>query len=196
MQQTDQELLADYGHGKAEALEQLVNKYEPMLYGYIVNMTQSRNDADDIYQEVWIRVIRKIGSYRHRNFGGWLVRIARNIVIDRSRKRKPDLSLDQEDLSGRAPVQSLAGEIPEPPRQLEAGETGIEIAQAVRQLPPEQREVFIMRVQGDLPFKEIARIQKVSINTALARMQYALSKLRALLTEEYDKVNEGHGKGL
>ena len=92
-------------------------------------------------------------------------------------------------------MQGLAGEVPEPSRQLEDGETGVEIAQAVRQLPPEQREVFIMRVQGDLPFKEIARVQKVSINTALARMQYALSKLRDLLAEEYDRVNERHGRG-
>jgi len=48
-------------------------------------------------------------------------------------------------------------------------------------LPPDQREVFLMRVESDLPFKEIARIQKVSINTALARMQYALNKLRPLM---------------
>ena len=62
---------------------------------------------------------------------------------------------------------------------------GPRIAAAVAKLPAEQREVFLMRMEGDLPFKEIARIQKVSINTALARMQYALNKLRQDLKSDY-----------
>lgn len=190
MEQTDLELLTEYRRGHTRALEQLVDRYEHMLYGYIVNLTQSRNDADDIYQEVWIRVIRKLGRYRHRNFGGWLVRIARNIVIDRSRKRKPDFSLDQQDEAGRGAADTLAGDVPEPSQQVEAGETGTRIALAVRQLPPEQRDVFLMRVHGDLPFKEIARVQKTSINTVLARMQYALKKLRGMLEDEYDAVTD------
>ncbi len=194
MEQSDHELLAKYRQGEAASLEQLVDRYEQMLYGYIVNMTRSRNDADDIYQEVWIRVIRKLGTYRHQNFGGWLVRIARNIVIDRARKRKPDFSLDQQDEDGRGLGQTLEGNVPGPVEQVTAGETGVRITEAVQKLPIEQREVFLMRVQADLSFKEIARIQRTSINTALARMQYALNKLRPLLKDEYDAVTGNIGE--
>ena len=67
---------------------------------------------------------------------------------------------------------------------------GQRIESAVRQLPEEQKEVFLMRVRGDLPFKDIAAIQGVSINTALARMQYAIVKLRNALKSEYDTMRE------
>jgi len=188
MQETDSELLKEYRSGSVDALERLVEKHRRMLYGYIVNMTGSQTDADDIFQEVWIRVIRKIASYHHRNFGGWLVRIAHNIVIDGARKRKPDVSIDREDGEGRSVAMTLVADDFEPSHLVEAGELGTRIACAVRELPEEQREVFLMRVQADLPFKEIARIQKASINTVLARMQYALGKLRPLLRDDYDAL--------
>jgi RNA polymerase sigma-70 factor (ECF subfamily) len=148
-------------------------------------MTEGRDDADDIFQEVWLKAIRKLDSYRHGNFGGWLVRIARNVVIDRARKRKPDLSLDMENEYGTPHRENLAGKEALPSAKIEAGELGASIAAAVAALPDAQKEVFLMRVRMDLPFKEIARIQHTSINTALARMQYALAKLRPLLSEEY-----------
>ena len=188
MQETDSELLDAYRRGSVDALERLVEKHRRMLYGYIVNMSGSQVNADDVFQEVWIRVIKKMDSYQHGNFGGWLVRIARNIVIDGARKRKPDVSIDREDGDGRSLAITLTADDFEPSHNVEAGELGARIACAVKELPLEQREVFLMRVQADLPFKEIARIQKTSINTALARMQYALGKLRPLLKDDYDAL--------
>lgn len=185
MDKTDTELLAQYRHGQVNALERLIKKYRRPLFGFILNMTEGRDDADEIFQEVWFRVIRKIGIYRHKNFFGWLVRIAHNIIIDRARRAKPDVSLDDERGESQSLAQVIAGNDPGPLRRVAANELGRNIAKAVAGLPMNQKEVFLMRVQAGLSFKEVALIQGVSINTALARMQYALAKLRPALQEEY-----------
>jgi RNA polymerase sigma-70 factor (ECF subfamily) len=189
--ETDDQLLAAYRAGDVEALERLVVRHQRSLFGYVLQMTEGRDDPEDIFQEVWLRVIRKAASYRRGNFGGWLMRIARNLVIDRARRRRPDRSLDEEDPQGRPLRDTLPAAGTGAGAELAAAETGRRIEAALRQLPPVQREVFVMRTQMDLPFREIARIQNVSINTALARMQYALRKLRPLLAEEYEGVAGG-----
>ena len=186
MEPTDHELMRRYACGNVDALGTLVQRHRRCLYGFILRMTEGREDADGIFQEVWFRVIRKHKSYRAKNFRGWIMRIAHNLIIDRARRRKPGFSLDDSgnDERGAAPV--AAPDI-EPAQALAARELGGRIAEAVRLLPLEQREVFLMRSQMDLSFKKIAGIQRVSINTALARMHYALGKLRTLLAEEHEE---------
>lgn len=186
MEKTDGELLARYRSGQVDALERLVYNYRRPLFGFIINMTEGRDDADEIFQEVWLRAIRNLGTYRHKNFLGWLVRIAHNLIIDRARSRKPDLSLNEEGEEGQSLAEVIPGNDPGPRSHVEANDFTENIAKAVASLPDDQKEVFVMRVQAGLSFKEIARIQKVSINTALARMQYALAKLRAMLKEDYE----------
>jgi RNA polymerase sigma-70 factor (ECF subfamily) len=184
----DSKLVQRYRDGDAAALGELVELHRRMLYGYIVNMVQGRDDTDEIFQEVWMKVIRKVHLYRDRNFGGWLVRIARNQVIDRGRRRRPVSSLDA-DTSAGSPLIDLMSD----PGELGAADTaaatdlGVRIQAAVAALPEEQREVFVLRTKADMPFKEIARLQKTSINTALARMQYALKKLREGLSDQYEE---------
>jgi len=185
---TDNEVLARYRRGDADALEELVEKYKRPLFGFILNMTEGQGEADEVFQETWFRVIRAIGSYRQGNFLGWLVRIARNIVIDRARRRKPEVSLDVAPEAGRPLEETLPGKEPDPLGRLKAEETGRRVAAAVAELPLEQKEVFLMRVEAELPFKAIAAAQGVSINTALARMQYALAKLRVRLRDENEDV--------
>ena len=190
MEPTDKDLLTRYRRGKVEAMEVLIEKYRRSLFGFIINMTQGRDEADEIFQEVWLRVIRKHDKYKHGNFCGWLVRIAHNVIIDRSRRKKPDLSLDEEREEGYTLGQTIESKDPGPGIKLAESDLGERMVKAVSSLPKEQKEVFLMRVQADLSFKQIARVQRVSINTALARMQYALSKLRALLGEDYRELNK------
>jgi RNA polymerase sigma-70 factor (ECF subfamily) len=176
--------MRQYARGNVDALGTLVERHRRCLYGYILQMTEGKGDADEVFQGVWYRVIRKHKSYRAKNFRGWIMRIAHNLIIDRARRHKPGFSLDaSEDGEQDMPVITApgigAGEA------LASRELGERIANAVRQLPFEQREVFLMRSQMDLPFKKIARIQHVSINTALARMHYAVDKLRTLLAQEH-----------
>ncbi len=188
MDMSDKEYLKQYIRGDVEAIEALVIKYRRPLFGYIINMTEGRDEADEIFQEVWLRVIKKIATYRHKNFFGWIVRIAHNVVIDRARRRKPVVSMDIENDNGGTMKDVLSNDDPGPEAELVASDLGNSISKAVTELPLEQREVFVMRSQSKLSFKEIAKIQKISINTALARMQYAMSKLRSLLKDQYAEL--------
>ena len=169
-------------------MDALVRKYRRALFGFILNLTGNEPDADDVFQETWLRAVRNMDRYREKNLCGWLMRIARNIVIDRVRLRKPQSSLDAEPAQGRPLRDMVPGKDPGPRRHLEARGTGRAIGSAVATLPVEQREVFLLRVTAGLSFKEISKTQGVSINTALARMQYALAKLRICLKEEYDHL--------
>jgi RNA polymerase sigma-70 factor, ECF subfamily len=185
MDPTDTALLKRYRRGDVEALGVLVERHRRALYGYIIGMCRSRHEADEVFQDVWKRVIEKVEHYRDRNFRGWLMRIAHNRVIDRARKRKPDVSLDAAGESGGALGDVVADGRPGPRAGLAWAEVRADVARAVAELPPEQREVFLMRAVSEMPFKDIARAQRVSINTALARMQYALAKLRTALGPDY-----------
>lgn len=189
MEEADGELLRRYRRGDGDALGMLVEKYRRPLFGYLINMTSGCDDVDELFQEVWLRVIHKLKLYRQRNFFGWLIRIAHNLVIDRARKRKPDFSLDAETReNGEAWVDRLQDKSSDPVGRIAENELGQRIAEAVKTLPMQQREVFLMRSHTGLSFKEIASIQRVSINTALARMQYALAKLRPMLERDYNEL--------
>ena len=122
------------------------------------------------------------------------MRIAHNLVIDRARRRKGKVSyeaLTEEGVQVESDEPRAADALDM--TELEASELGQKIESAVATLPQEQREVFVLRMQADLSFKEIAKIQKVSINTALGRMNYAVQKLRPLLREDYALLGRGQG---
>ncbi len=178
--------IARFREGDAEALSVLVEQYRRPLYSVILNMTGGRQDADEIFQDVWLRAIRALPRYRHKGrFVSWLFKIAHHIIIDRARRERPTLSLDHPQVAH----QDAGREDRDAADAVQASELGQRIRAAVARLPPEQREVFLLRMETDLPFKEIARIQRTSINTALARMSYALAKLRASLGDAYRELN-------
>jgi RNA polymerase sigma-70 factor (ECF subfamily) len=189
MDASDEELMQQYAAGMTDALGVLLERYRRPLYSFILRMVDVPTDADEVFQDVWLRVIRKSADYRSDRFRGWVFRIAHNLLIDRARRRRPDFSLDQTvategsdlTLGDRIAAPGLT-----PDATVEGHDLGTRIRDALMQLPVEQRQVFLLRTQGELPFKHIARIQRVSINTALARMQYALTKLRTLLQGDYE----------
>jgi len=187
----DAKLLAAYRKGDTESLGVLVEKYKGPLFGFIYKFSEGREDADEVFQEVWVRAIKNMNRYRQKNLLSWLFRIAHNLMIDRIRRRKPVFSLETpatED--GLALHERLAGTGLSPAEETAGHALGRRIEEAAAELPLEQREVFWLRMQADLSFKEIAKIQKCSINTALARMQYAVSKLRKELAGEYRELQE------
>lgn len=191
MDEDDAMLLSDYRNGDADALGRLVEKYKGPLFGFIYKFSEGREDADEVFQEVWVRAIKNMNRYRQKNLLSWLFRIAHNLMIDRIRRCKPVVSYDTpvtED--GSAMSDQLASPCLGPDRESSGRDLGVRIDAAADRLPSEQREVFWLRMQGGLSFKEIAKVQRCSINTALARMQYALSKLRNELGEAYRELQE------
>ncbi len=189
MDDDDAKLLAAWRRGDAAALGRLVEKYQRPLFAFLARFATQPGEADDWFQETWVRAIRNMNYFRQKNLLGWLFRIAHNLVIDQARRKKPDCSLDAPLPESGAP---LADFIPAPvlsPAAEAAGrDLGGLIAAAAARLPVEQREVFWLRLDAGLTFKEIARIQRTSINTALARMQYALQKLRTDLGPAYREI--------
>lgn len=191
MDQNDVQLLAAYRSGDAEALGELVEKYKRPLFGFILRFSNGREDADEVFQEVWVRAIRNMNGYRQKNLLSWLFRIAHNLMIDRIRQNRHSLSLDTAASEyGVSLGEQIASLHIGPDSETGGRDIGRRIETAVAKLPPEQREVFWLRMQADLSFREIAKIQKCSINTALARMQYAVSKLRNELSAEYRELKE------
>ena len=183
----EKQWLAAYRRGDTEALGRLVEHYRRPLYAFILRMMEGHADAEEIFQEVWFRVVKNLGSYREDRFLSWLFRIAHNLIIDRARRQRPTVDPHPQSDDGDDPVQTQLADRRIGPETATAGhELGARIRTLVAGLPVEQRQVFLLRMEADVPFKEIARIQRTSINTALARMHYAVQKLRVELRDDYE----------
>lgn len=182
---SDAALLAAFVRGNASALDDLVERYRLALFSWLTGMTGNRADAEDLFQDIWFRVIRHAARFNDVSFKAWLWKIARNIVIDFRRKRKPDVSLDAtEDEDAQPLVTQLVAAGAGPAEAVERDDLTNRVMRAVESLPPVQREVFLMRVQGNLSFGEIAGTLDIPLNTALGRMHDAMTKLKKQLAEE------------
>lgn len=180
----DLTLIKGYLAGNAGDFTALYERYKRQLYGYLNKMLNAdRSKADDLFQQTWIKAIDQLPRYEHRQqFGAWLLRIAHNLAIDSFRKNgrlaRYEAGSQDEPENGFDAVDNHD----DPWRKMHREELERAIDQAVGKLSPELREVFLLR-RENVAFKEIARIQGSSINTALARMQYALKNLRKSLAE-------------
>ena len=184
---SDDALLAAYAdRGDRHAFNQLVRRHKDHVYRYILGMVRDPELASDLFQDTFLRVInvlqKRPGAYTPQNrFGGWVTRIARNIVLDhmRSRSKWQDISEGDETYWERLPdTEPLADEV------LHSNQQRDWLDQFIARLPDAQREVLILRQDTELTFREIADITDVSINTALGRMRYALINLRSMMKEQ------------
>lgn len=188
--------LAAYRAGDVAALGRLVERYRRPLLSFLYRFTSDPLVAEEWFQETWVRALQHVGGFRSNSLSGWLFRIAHNLAVDHFRRVSGEgqRALTDENPDGTNPQNSdfaeAAGPGPTPARETAQRELGQRIQAAVAQLPVEQRETFSLRMDGRLSFKEIAEIQRCSINTVLARMQYALAKLRVALAEDYSDWKE------
>ena len=180
----DQELIREYLAGSDESFNVLYERYKSLLYGYLNRMLGGDcASADDLFQQTWIRAVDQLAKYEDRQqFSAWLLRIAHNLAIDHFRKSGRVSQIEVASLDEPESGIEVSGTNDEPWRAMHREELEKAIAEAVKNLPPELREVFLLR-REEVPFKEIARIQNSPINTVLARMQYALKNLRKQLAE-------------
>lgn len=175
-------------NGDTNAFEMLVQRYRNQIYGYLIQTCRNRSAAEDLYQETFIRVIRAAPNYRKTaSFRTWLFTIARNLVIDAHRKQKARITTitpcDDQDINGGSYLQNMPGNSPDPLRLAAGQEIRSIILSAIQALPEPQREMFLLREEAGLDFKEAARVAGCSVNTAKSRMRYALLKIRERIVQ-------------
>lgn len=173
-----------------QAFDALLDHYNGRLYGYFYRLTGSRHDAEDLLQEVFVRLVRTIGQYDHRGrFDNWLFRIAANLGRDRLRRLKTARAAglnssgqvgpegDDSDPLDRIPDRQAD----EPADELGKREQIARMQLALQQLPEHEREVICLRHFSQMAFQEIADTLQVPLGTALARGHRGLARLRELM---------------
>ena len=182
---SDAELIARFSAGDSAAMDRLIGRYRQTLFSWLVGMTGNRADAEDLFQDIWVKIIRNAGRFSNVSFKSWMWKIARNVLIDFRRKRRAEVSLDAVDDEDDAPmVEQLVSPDASPAQRVELDDMTRRVMRAVAGLPAVQREVFLMRTQGNLSFAEIAETMGVPLNTALGRMHDAMNKLKKALAAE------------
>jgi RNA polymerase sigma factor (sigma-70 family) len=182
----DEALIARFAQGEAAAFEQLYERHELPVWRFIFRSCRNRATADDLMQEVWFAVAREAHRFRpEARFTTWLFTIARNRLIDNHRTTRHHASLDEGTADDGAPlVERLAdGASPSPLRQAEQAELDRALLRAVEQLPVEQREAFLLQVEGGLSVEDIAAVAVTNFETVKSRLRYARAKLRQSLQE-------------
>ncbi|MFL5263802.1 MAG: RNA polymerase sigma factor [Anaeromyxobacteraceae bacterium] len=175
-QDSDEALFARYGRGDVAAFEALLDRHRAGVYRFLARFVGDRARAEDLSQECWMRVVAAAPRWRERGrFKAWLYGVARNLATDEARRavhRRHDAfdattAWQGVAATGRAPDDLAADALLRPA-----------LARAIAALPPEQREVFLLREYEDVPFAEIADITGAPVPTVKSRMRYALEALR------------------
>ena len=183
-QVSDQALIELYINGDEKAFQTLLERHQQKIYTSIYLFVKDRDMAEDLFQEVFIKIIDTLrkGNYNHEGkFSQWATRIAYNMCVDQFRRGKKRTKVSTTEDFDIFDVLELPDDNRED--QLIKSETHTKIRELVDSLPQEQREVVVLRHYADMSFKEIASLTQVSINTALGRMRNALINIRKMMEE-------------
>jgi RNA polymerase sigma-70 factor, ECF subfamily len=183
MGSSDEELMLAYAGGDAGAFESLYARHKGPVFRYVLRSVKTRAEADELFQDVWMRAIEARVRYRpEAKFTTWLYTIAHHRLIDHWRARGlAVVSLDDEDNAVEEPG---AGPASEPARQHEALETARRLDAAIAALPLAQREAFLLHHEGELTAAEIGAATGTNEEAAKSRLRYAMKKLREALDDD------------
>jgi RNA polymerase sigma factor (sigma-70 family) len=182
---TDHELIHDFQDGDLNALEILILRHKDKMFTSILFLVKDKYLAEDIFQDVLIKIIDTIRGGRYTEEGKflpWAMRIAHNLCVDHFRKvkRTPAIKTsDDRDIFEVINFTEEGADVKMMKRQSHE-----RVRQMLDLLPEDQREVIILRHYADLSFKEIASLTNCSINTALGRMRYGLINLRKMMVQK------------
>ncbi len=166
-------LISKCKNGDGEAFRKLINIYRTKLYGYLLKLSGSKDEADEMLQQTLIKVWEGIIKYKdEKKFSSWLFTIAHNVAMDNFRKNKLKnnktmINLIESELSSDSPEQNLI-----------TNETINLINKAVENLSYKQKTVFLLRQHAELPFRIISEITNEPLNTVLSHMHYAVKKIK------------------
>jgi RNA polymerase sigma-70 factor (ECF subfamily) len=178
---SDEQLLARLAAGDREALEELFQRYRLLAYRVAHRFLGHEADALDAVQEGFVKALTHLAGFQGRSsFKTWLLRVVSNAALDlgRQRGRREALSLE----AFTAEQDHVLPVLEEnPARGLERADLRRLLDQALAQLPQAQRQTFVLHVDGELSYREVAEVLGISIGTVMSRLYYARQKLRALL---------------
>ncbi len=182
---SDAELIEQIRQGADWAAATLLRRYQDGIIGYLFMMVRNHQDAEDAAQEAFMEALRSLKHYREQGrFKCWLYRIAQRqgMKILRRRKNRP---LNEADLAHEHMHHDWPDDAPGPAASLQDRESIQKLHDAMDCLTDHERQVVMLRIQSEMPFREIARIMACPLNTALARMHTATIKLRQALQGVY-----------
>jgi len=162
-----------------DLLDRLIEQYQYRLFRYLVYVTGNRERAEDFFQETWIRVLERGHQYDGKSkFEAWLFAIARHLVIDWQRSKKPQ-SLDTlTDPEQEHPLQVANENDPSPLHQVLSQETEENVQASLQKIPAMYREVLVLRFQEELQIEEMAGVLNVPLSTVKSRLYRGLEALR------------------
>jgi len=176
-----------------EFVNRAVKEHGNRLFGFIRNRVDDLSEAEDILQDVYVELTSLVRLDRSvEQVAAWLFRVARNKIIDRYRKTRT-VSLDAaehtegEESSNRF-LDELADLGSDPERSMDTGLLMLAVEEALDELPPEQRDVFLQHEMEGKSFRDIAATAGVPVNTLLSRKRYAVLHLRRRLQDLYDEM--------
>lgn len=178
--------------GDVDALAELIARYQNRLYRYLLRIVRQPAEAEDLFQQTWVRVAEKIRRFDpRRNFDAWLFTLARNLAIDHLRRIRPE-SLDEpiaNDESGETRIEKLQSRSAEPFDQAYQRERQRGIAAALGDLPLIYREVLTLRFEEEMKIEEIAEVLAAPLSTVKSRLRRSLEQLRQSLEQRYPGVD-------
>lgn len=180
----DNDLIHLFQNGDNEALSALLNRYKEKIFSTIFYLVKDKQLAEDLFQDVFIKIIDKLRSKSYNEEGKflhWALRISHNICVDyfRKEKRNTTISGEQNNIFEFLELSTDAADT-----RIVTNQINEKLRTMLDMLPDEQREVIVLRHFADLSFKEIAELTKCSINTALGRMRYGLINMRKMMVEK------------
>tara|TARA_Y100001933_G_C18971753_1_gene552865 strand:- start:118 stop:702 length:585 start_codon:yes stop_codon:yes gene_type:complete len=182
---SDREIISLYINGKESALNIIINRHRSRIFGYILSKVRDKDTAEDIFQDVFIKIINSLkkGKYNEEGkFIVWAMTITHNLIMDFFRKKKKNRFLkptDEFDIFDVISDYSLNSE-----ESLIKSQVIDDLNILINELPETQKEVLKLRYFSNMSFKEIADKCNISINTALGRMRYALINIRKIMNKK------------
>jgi RNA polymerase sigma-70 factor (ECF subfamily) len=172
----DEELMLAYRDGNAGAFQTLYGRHRTRLYRFVLRSVKERGVAEELFQDVWLRVIEARNRYAPKaRFTTWLYSIAHNRLVDHWRRKGLSV-VDLENVE-------VEGNSPNPERQAEARQSLERFAKALEALPPAQREAFVLHEEAGMSVAEIAQATGAGEEAAKSRLRYAIAKLRTAVDD-------------
>ncbi len=177
-----------------ENLERQIREHQPRIRSFIKTRVTSQEDADDIAQDVFFQFVKTMETTHNpiENISGWLFRVAKNLIINKGKKRKESsLPMEADYYEDGDIISSLFPQTEESDSPVNVYIRSLmwqELEQALAELPVEQREIFELTEMEGFPVKDIAETTGVPVNTLLSRKHYAVKYLRKRLKSTYEEL--------